>query len=124
MSLRAKRAALTAKVVGSSSALGGVGDGNGAGTGAPATNPASAGGSIATAPIQVATSSTDTVAAQREKLDKIAASFSPTIIGGHQAKQPPSYIFEESVRRSFSLFLILPFVVYLSTSLFLGYHST
>ena len=105
MSLRAKRAALTAKVAANTSPGGGVGDGTSANDAPPSPRPTTsvaAAGASSTAAISP---SSDAVAVQREKLDQIAATFVPTIVGGHQAKQPPSYIFEDSVRTySLSLF--------------------
>ena len=100
MSLRAKRAALTAKVVGAPGGTGGPGEGTSGVVATPSPALPTAGSGATASPAPSGSPSPDTVATQRGKLDQIAASFVPTIIGGHQAKQPPSYIFEESVRQS------------------------
>jgi hypothetical protein len=116
MSLRAKRAALTAKVAGGTGPATGNGDAPAASNAPPSPRPVHAGSTAATAPVTAGSPSPDTVASQREKLDQIAASFSPTIIGGHQAKQPPSYIFEDSVRGTLPWFLQeLVFIYHIST---------
>lgn len=93
MSLRAKRAALAAKVTGAPGEDAGTPPAS-TGTASPrVASPASAG-----SPLPTAASSASVVPSSNEKLDQIAASFAPAIIGGHQAKQPPAYILEDSVR--------------------------
>lgn len=104
MSLRAKRAALTAKVTANSGASGAPGEGTSANDAPPSPRPSPAAAAAGASSTAAVSPSSDAVAIQREKLDQIAATFVPTIVGGHQSKQPPSYIFEDTVRSPYYTF--------------------
>lgn len=119
MALRAKRAALTAKVTANSGASGAPGEGTSANDAPPSPRPSPAAAAAGASSTAAVPPSSDAVATQREKLDQIAASFVPTIVGGHQAKQPPSYIFEDSVRPPYHPFLAYSSFIFLFHAKFL-----